>query len=91
MIGIVLGAHNHFAVDHFMEVAVLGQGLQFCLGPDLLHRFALRDHGVNVEAPANAVEAEVWLQAAGCPEYGMLKPRWGNVPTARTRFWLRRV
>jgi len=59
MIGIVLGAHNHFAIDHLMEVAVLRQGLQFGLGPDPLYGFALRDHGVNVAALAKRVEAEI--------------------------------
>jgi hypothetical protein len=32
---VVFGAHNEFAADHLMHIAVVGQGLQFGFSPDL--------------------------------------------------------
>src|SRR6266571_3287988 len=53
---IILGTHNQFAVDDFMDVSVLRQRLQLRLGPDLPGRLDYSAHRLRVRPPEATVE-----------------------------------
>ncbi len=67
MVEVVLRAHNQFTVDQFMEVAVLGQGLQLRLRPDFPGRFDRRVHGGKLLRTCRHVEPALAGSAVGIP------------------------
>src|SRR5262249_6796294 len=48
---VVLGAHNQFTVDYFVDVSVIRQRLKFRLRPDLGWVFGRNAHGGNLPNP----------------------------------------
>jgi len=57
VIKIVLGAHNQFAADHFVDVAVIRQSPQLGLGPFLLRNIGRPNHHESLGANQRNVQS----------------------------------